>query len=1109
MFHPTTIKARACLLIVLCFPAPLAAATLLVENGQPRAVIVVAPSPPRTVRLAAQELQNYVQKITGAHLPIVTQPGGPPAVPIYVGRSEHTDRLGITAEGLQDGAYRIVSGDRWLVLIGQDTEFTPIEPWARNNAEIVSGKLQRQWDQITGALWGVPQATLYKNRFMLPGDTGLPDEQRKAGQKLAPLEMWGFDERGTFNAVCGWLMKLGVRWYAPGELGEVLPELKTIPLPKLDETVRPDFPMRRFNVRFGVHGQELAMWAMRLGLRDPYGIQVAHGMDTMTQRDEILAQHPDWFALYGGKRHNQPGQRLNQLCYSNEELFQETVRYVRAQLDHYQLDAISVMPPDGYTAICQCPLCAGKDSPERDQRGLLSDYVWDFVNRVAREVRKTHPDKKILNCAYGVYTLPPLKIDKLEPNVVVSIVGGRRPMNNRPEEQEEIRKLRESWLAKTANPLIIFENYPFTDRGWYLPSFTPHAMGASVNATKGISQGEDIWLSVRQDFDKVGMGFNHFLIYFTQRMYWGGKDQDVDALFREYCRLFYGPAERETLAFFEYCEANWQDMEKDKAKADRALELFAQAQSKADADSVYGRRLAWMDDYLKGLRSKSRQLGQKRGPVPVLRLVGEARGPIVIDGRLDDDAWVNAFPSATCRLSELQTGRQPIFGTTVKSAWIGNNLYFAIRCEEHPGEKPNIGTTKEDDSALWYGDCVEVLLETDSRSYYQIAVSPSGAVVDLDRSAAREAWFSWDSQAEVATHIAEDHWTVEMRIPVTQDENDPLHQVIGRKPTQSLPWHINLCRQRIREDGQEHSAFSPTGTDNFHQAMKFAHFYDGRSHQFESAEPDADFLNALRIAADLARAGQRDEALAAYTAAAEGKVTELQKSHALEQAAATARSLRKADLADELAARIPIAAVKKTVLMQNLFDQFQAPRLVEQFAQENIAAWPFWKRGDGYFTRGRAYLAVKAGKQAEADLTRALPWTSDERTRDAIHLALGQNRENNLQDDAAALAAYHAIIATAKQLGSADQFYAVQAIARIQTKRGQYDEALATLGKVEIDKLRGFWRDSMLLARGDTLRAAGRKDEALAAYQSILADDSGDPRLRKVAEEKIKDLEAR
>lgn len=33
------------------------------------------------------------------------------------------------------------------------------------------------------------------------------------------------------------------------------------------------------------------------------------------------------------------------------------------------------------------------------------------------------------------------------------------------------------------------------------------------------------------------------------------------------------------------------------------------------------------------------------------------------------------------------------------------------------------------------------------------------------------------SQAEVATHIADDHSIVENGIPITQDENDPYHQV--------------------------------------------------------------------------------------------------------------------------------------------------------------------------------------------------------------------------------------------------------------------------------------------------------------------------------------------
>ena len=387
----------------------------------------------------------------------------------------------------------------------------------------------------------------------------------------------------------GFLHRLGARWYWPGDLGEVLPVMKSIQLPKIDETVRPDFPQRRFSYHGGVHGRDNSMWFMRLGVRDPYGIQDAHGLDTMTNRKEVFAAHPDWFGMYGGKRRFEIKEN-NQLCYSNEELFQETVRFVRAQFDHYNMSMVSVMPPDGYTAICQCPLCVGKDSPEREKAGLASDYVWGFVNRVAKEVGKTHPDRKVLNCAYGIYSLPPLKIEKLEPNVVVSIVGARLPRNNKPQQQEEYRKLRESWAAKTNNPIINFENYPFIDRGWYLPAFTPHVMGESVNATKGISQGEDISLTVRQDPDTSGIGFNHFQIYFTARMYWGGKNADVDAMFSEYCRLFYGPAELEMRAFFEYCEGNWQEMEKDKAKADTALDLFAKAKSKADATSIYGKR---------------------------------------------------------------------------------------------------------------------------------------------------------------------------------------------------------------------------------------------------------------------------------------------------------------------------------------------------------------------------------------------------------------------------------------------------------------------------------------------------------------------------------------
>ena len=191
---------------------------------------MIADQPPRTTRLAAQELQPYVEKISGAKLEIVTEQSGDVPVSIFVGRSPHTDKLGITDEGLKYGAYRIVSGDNWLALIGDDTDFVPIEPWPRSNNDIVSGKMQQAWNEITGEHWGYPHSQLRKHYTGSTGLFGTPKEQHV--DKDGNVNVWGFDERGSFNAVCGFLRSLGVRWYLPGELGEIVPNMKTIPCRK-------------------------------------------------------------------------------------------------------------------------------------------------------------------------------------------------------------------------------------------------------------------------------------------------------------------------------------------------------------------------------------------------------------------------------------------------------------------------------------------------------------------------------------------------------------------------------------------------------------------------------------------------------------------------------------------------------------------------------------------------------------------------------------------------------------------------------------------------------------------------------------------------------------
>lgn len=943
----------------------------LVKDGRAHCEIVIAGQSPRSVRLAADELQHYLRQISGAEIPISTAPSPHIDQRIYIGRSTYTDDLGISDEDLQHGAYRMVSGTDWLVLIGHDTDFVPKEPWARNHTQRGT-ELQPAWEQASGVPFGVPDGGLYKNRDRMP--------EHLARQPSEPL--WAFDERGSYNAVCGYLRNLGVRWYMPGELGEVVPKRATIPLEPIDVTERPDFAVRQFNIRFGTADDQVMRWAMRLGIRQCYGLMIAHGMHTMTAPDSIKRDHPDWFALYGGKRDTEGGKRLNHLCYSNPELFDATVQWARAVFDVYDFESVSVMPPDAYIAICQCPLCEGKDQPDRGSRGKLSNHVWDFVNRVAKEVGKTHPDKKIVCCAYGANTEPPTNIDRLEPNVEVVIVGGRRPRNNLPDQRDAIDRLRRDWLDKTTHPILIFENYPFTDRGFYLPAFVATTIGESINATKGISRGEDIWLSFPRYHDADSMGFDHFQIYFTARMWWGGSDADVAALLEEYCHRFYGPAGPALLEFFRYCEANYQAMETDAEKVDTALALFERARSSVDGDSVHAKRIALIDQFLDALRSKAKLLAQKRGPVPKLRTVWDPKEPIVIDGKLNDQYWRDCPTAAKGRLRELQTGTSPAFGTSFQAGWDRDNVYFAIRCDDAVDEPLNIATTDDDDPSLWYGDAIEIELATDSHSYYQIAVNPAGAIIDLDRGVDKAAWFRWESKAEVATHIAEDHWTVEIRIPVTEDDNDPLHQVVGRKPSQSLPWHFNLCRQRIRPNDSEFSAFSPTGTASFHVPSKFAHFYDGRSHTFDVDLSVTDFIIEATEASKQSRQRHDEQALARFVELADQEnITPQQRSYALSQAAACARHMKEFAKASELANSIPDTHLAMIVQCENLLAQRKWDDALAVWDQENLNAWPFTQIATAAFARGRARFHTGDRTQATDDFQLALRFTTDKQLR--------------------------------------------------------------------------------------------------------------------------------
>ncbi len=152
-------------LICLSFASAVANAadSFLVENGEAPAEIIIAETPTRTQRLAARELQTYLKKVSGADLRIGSEPSSDFSVKLYVGTSSFTDELGVTADELKYGAYHIVSGEYWMVFIGDDTDFVPIEPWPRSNTDVSNGNMQEAWDAITGENWGYPHRQLHKH----------------------------------------------------------------------------------------------------------------------------------------------------------------------------------------------------------------------------------------------------------------------------------------------------------------------------------------------------------------------------------------------------------------------------------------------------------------------------------------------------------------------------------------------------------------------------------------------------------------------------------------------------------------------------------------------------------------------------------------------------------------------------------------------------------------------------------------------------------------------------------------------------------------------------------------------------------------------------------
>jgi len=790
------------LLRLFALLAPLAnlnaADIALIENGQPRAEIIIAEKAPRMVAFAAKELQSGLKAITGAELPIVTEPTGTVPVKVFVGRSSHTDVLGVKADDLKHAAFRIVSGPAHLVLLGHDEDFEPKGPVAVKGWPGSLPASQKEWDKLTDATWGNPSDLVGKALH------------RKTG-------LWHFDEGGSFNAVCEFLRMQGMRWFWPGKLGTVTPEAKTIALPQIDRTVRPDFAVRTWmwsNYRNAMDDEML--WERRLGLSTGARVigagAVVHGMRNLHRRSEMKEAHPEYYALVGGKRdttHNDTGTA----CFSAKGLEDEAVRYARAVLDHFDEPAVSLWPQDGFIK-CGCELCRDKTP---------SDLVWGFIDRVAKEVYKTHPGKLVTGGAYTPYIEPPASVEKFSPNVAVYIASIQRPAFADDGQWKVFQDRIAAWQAKLAPGRIIRNSNnrytgsaPVKERVPF-PVLHPHGVAREFRAMKGISLGDWNELS-RVNFGDDrresyrAPGLDHLNLYVQAQCLWQA-DLDLEALLTDYYTRCYGPAAAAMRTAFEFAEAKYPREGKptpDRVAPSDRLHFVEQLQAARTlaGDTVCAQRIQFILDELQTVEQLRREIA-----------VAESGS-----GPRDDAPLALAYtgkPPANAqpyRLRDVVTGKKAALDTSFTMAWESDTLIFRIRCEEPDMANLVLGPDVHD------GDSVAMLIETPEHSYYQIEVSPDGRVFNADRSN-RSLNTKWNSLAQVEAERGADHWSVEVRLQVaTADEGnqDPLHKIVGRHPGKGRPWFFNVGRVRLRDGEKNATAFRPTGKASYHDPAKFA-----------------------------------------------------------------------------------------------------------------------------------------------------------------------------------------------------------------------------------------------------------------------------------------------
>jgi hypothetical protein len=505
-------------LTLILATSPLPAITL-VKDGQPTATIVLRDSafkaepfkpvqggngsPDSRVKLAALELQAYVEKISGAKLPLASDAGDVTGAVVLVGPSKRSAAVGVeipsglTRERLEEGYLIHAKGDVLLL----------------------------------------------------------------AGNDEGPFN-------GTFYAVAEFLNRLGVRWYMPGEFGEVVPKSKTLTFVDVTFRDKPSFRVRGWwsHMSPEMAGQE-ALWKLRnkmmLAVNDVWVMPGDSSLRNYLPDQELLKTKPELFAT---QANGTPDPHMPSLTHP--EVPKLVAAKVKAALAAEEKKTGKKPVSIGFSPDDGLPMDHGKATLAINQgftefvgrEGVASELSiteewFRFVNKVVEEVAKDYPDLIFTTNGYANRHLPPEGV-VLHPNLSVMFApiwaDTLKPFDAPNSWHGTLHaSILKRWTELNRRVWIYGYNY-----NMLVTCLTPVPTVSKLRRT--IPQMHE-W-GVAGFIDETRQAYMEHGIttyYIRARLEWTAK-LDVDATLKDFFTTWYGPAAGPAQAFWDALEEQVQ-----------------------------------------------------------------------------------------------------------------------------------------------------------------------------------------------------------------------------------------------------------------------------------------------------------------------------------------------------------------------------------------------------------------------------------------------------------------------------------------------------------------------------------------------------------------------